>query len=108
MNERKSDFESLCCYMEFAKVSHKGHDCKLKQVTPTVYYDCWQKCKALIAGNRTKRAELLEKLARGQQRSSGSYLNRKTPSTDAEGEWFMTMVTLSRDCSIADVCRTTT
>lgn len=77
----------------------------------------------MIAGNQTKRAELLEKLikdtdlvtrfnsrgesillfliqtvgrqsieqrqyrsARGQQRSSGSYLNRKTPSIDAEGE----------------------
>jgi E3 ubiquitin-protein ligase EDD1 len=77
----------------------------------------------LIAGNQTKRAELLEKLikdtdlvtrfnsrgesillfliqtvgrqsieqrqyrsARGQQRSSGSYLNRKTPSIDTEGD----------------------
>lgn len=116
---------SLCCCTECAKVCHKGHDCKLKQTTPTAYCDCWQKCKckALIAGNQTKRAELLEKLikdtdlvmrfnsrgesillfliqtvgrqsieqrqyrsARGQQRSSGSYLNRKPPSIDAEGE----------------------
>lgn len=116
---------SLCCCTECAKVCHKGHDCKLKQTTPTAYCDCWQKCKckALIAGNQTKRAELLEKLikhtdlvvrfnsrgesillfliqtvgrqsieqrqyrsARGQQRSSASYLNRKTPTIDAEGE----------------------
>ncbi|KAL7038434.1 hypothetical protein ACKWTF_009577 [Chironomus riparius] len=116
---------SLCCCTECAKVCHKGHDCKLKQTTPTAYCDCWQKCKckALVAGNQTKRTELLEKLikdtdlvmrfnsrgesillfliqtvgrqsieqrqyrsTRVQQRSSGSYLNRKTPSIDTEGE----------------------
>jgi len=116
---------SLCCCTECAKVCHKGHDCKLKQTTPTAYCDCWQKCKckALVAGNQTKRTELLEKLikdtdlvmrfnsrgesillfliqtvgrqsieqrqyrsTRVQQRSSGSYLNRKTPSIDADGE----------------------
>jgi E3 ubiquitin-protein ligase EDD1 len=115
----------LCCCTECAKVCHKGHDCKLKQTTPTAYCDCWQKCKckALIAGNQTKRTELLEKLikdtdlvmrfnsrgesillfliqtvgrqsveqrqyrsARVQQRSSGNYLNRKTPSIETEGE----------------------
>ncbi|KAG5682285.1 hypothetical protein PVAND_011645 [Polypedilum vanderplanki] len=116
---------SLCCCTECAKVCHKGHDCKLKQTTPTAYCDCWQKCKckALVAGNQTKRTELLEKLikdtdlvmrfnsrgesillfliqtvgrqsieqrqyrsTRVQQRNSGSYLNRKTPSIDADGE----------------------
>lgn len=117
---------SLCCCTECAKVCHKGHDCKLKQTTPTAYCDCWQKCKckALIAGNQTKRTELLEKLikdtdlvmrfnSRGesillfliqtvgrqsieqrqyrstrvnQQSRSGSYLNRKTPSIDTDGE----------------------
>jgi E3 ubiquitin-protein ligase EDD1 len=55
---------SLCCCTECAKVCHKGHDCKLKQTSPTAYCDCWEKCKckALIAGNQTKRFELLEKL----------------------------------------------
>lgn len=116
---------SLCCCTECAKVCHKGHDCKLKQTTPTAYCDCWQKCKckALIAGNQARRFELLEQLlkdtdlvtrfnsrgepillfliqtvgrqsveqrqyrsTRGQQRSSSAYLNRKTPSLDAEGE----------------------
>lgn len=116
---------SLCCCTECAKVCHKGHDCKLKQTTPTAYCDCWQKCKckALISGNIVRRSELLEQLLkdtdlvtrfnsrgepillfliqtvgrqsveqrqyrsnRGQQRSSSAYLNRKTPSLDAEGE----------------------
>jgi E3 ubiquitin-protein ligase EDD1 len=118
---------SLCCCTECAKTCHKGHDCKLKQTTPTAYCDCWQKCKckALIAGNQTKRTELLERLikdtdlvmrfnSRGesillfliqtssrqsieqrqyrqsarvnQQSRSGSYLNRKTPSIDTDGE----------------------
>lgn len=117
---------SLCCCTECAKVCHKGHDCKLKQTTPTAYCDCWQKCKckALIAGNQTKRTELLERLikdtdlvmrfnSRGesillfliqtvgrqsveqrqyrstrvnQQSRSGTYLNRKTPSIDTDGE----------------------
>lgn len=55
---------SLCCCTECAKVCHKGHDCKLKRTSPTAYCDCWEKCKckALIAGNQTKRFELLEKL----------------------------------------------
>lgn len=116
---------SLCCCTECAKVCHKGHDCKLKQTTPTAYCDCWQKCKckALISGNIVRRTELLEQLlkdtdlvtrfnsrgepillfliqtvgrqsveqrqyrsARGQQRSSSGYLNRKTPSLENEGE----------------------
>ncbi|XP_055677415.1 E3 ubiquitin-protein ligase hyd isoform X5 [Lutzomyia longipalpis] len=56
---------SLCCCTECAKVCHKGHDCKLKRTSPTAYCDCWEKCKckALIAGNQTKRFELLCKLA---------------------------------------------
>lgn len=56
---------SLCCCTECAKVCHKGHDCKLKRTSPTAYCDCWEKCKckALIAGNQTKRFELLSKLA---------------------------------------------
>lgn len=55
---------SLCCCTECAKVCHKGHDCKLKRTSPTAYCDCWEKCKckALIAGNQTKRFELLSKL----------------------------------------------
>lgn len=55
---------SLCCCTECAKVCHKGHDCKLKKTSPTAYCDCWEKCKckALIAGNQTKRFELLNKL----------------------------------------------
>lgn len=55
---------SLCCCTECAKVCHKGHDCKLKRTSPTAYCDCWEKCKckALIAGNQTKRYELLCKL----------------------------------------------
>ncbi|EDS36155.1 hyperplastic discs protein [Culex quinquefasciatus] len=56
---------SLCCCTECAKVCHKGHDCKLKRTSPTAYCDCWEKCKckALIAGNQTKRFELLCKMA---------------------------------------------
>ncbi|XP_055611780.1 E3 ubiquitin-protein ligase hyd-like isoform X2 [Uranotaenia lowii] len=56
---------SLCCCTECAKVCHKGHDCKLKRTSPTAYCDCWEKCKckALIAGNQTKRYELLCKMA---------------------------------------------
>lgn len=56
---------SLCCCTECAKVCHKGHDCKLKRTSPTAYCDCWEKCKckALIAGNQTKRYELLCKIA---------------------------------------------
>lgn len=56
---------SLCCCTECAKVCHKGHDCKLKRTSPTAYCDCWEKCKckALIAGNQTKRFELLCKLS---------------------------------------------
>lgn len=56
---------SLCCCTECAKVCHKGHDCKLKRTSPTAYCDCWEKCKckALIAGNQTKRFELLCRLA---------------------------------------------
>lgn len=55
---------SLCCCTECAKVCHKGHDCKLKQTSPTAYCDCWGKCKckALIAGNQNRRYELLSKL----------------------------------------------
>lgn len=55
---------SLCCCTECAKVCHKGHDCKLKRTSPTAYCDCWEKCKckALIAGNQTKRFQLLNKL----------------------------------------------
>lgn len=55
---------SLCCCTECAKVCHKGHDCKLKRTSPTAYCDCWEKCKckALIAGNQTKRYELLVRL----------------------------------------------
>uniref|UniRef100_A0A336LUN3 HECT-type E3 ubiquitin transferase n=1 Tax=Culicoides sonorensis TaxID=179676 RepID=A0A336LUN3_CULSO len=55
---------SLCCCTECAKVCHKGHDCKLKKTSPTAYCDCWEKCKckALIAGNQTKRFDLLIKL----------------------------------------------
>lgn len=55
---------SLCCCTECAKVCHKGHDCKLKKTSPTAYCDCWEKCKckALIAGNQTKRFDLLAKL----------------------------------------------
>lgn len=55
---------SLCCCTECAKVCHKGHDCKLKKTSPTAYCDCWEKCKckALIAGNQTKRYDLLSKL----------------------------------------------
>lgn len=55
---------SLCCCTECAKVCHKGHDCKLKKTSPTAYCDCWEKCKckALIAGNQTKRFDLLSKL----------------------------------------------
>lgn len=55
---------SLCCCTECAKVCHKGHDCKLKKTSPTAYCDCWEKCKckALIAGNQTKRFALLNKL----------------------------------------------
>lgn len=56
---------SLCCCTECAKVCHKGHECRLKRTSPTAYCDCWEKCKckALIAGNQTKRFELLVKLA---------------------------------------------
>lgn len=56
---------SLCCCTECAKVCHKGHDCKLKRTSPTAYCDCWEKCKckALIAGNQTKRFDLLRELA---------------------------------------------
>ncbi|XP_055716882.1 E3 ubiquitin-protein ligase hyd isoform X7 [Phlebotomus papatasi] len=56
---------SLCCCTECAKVCHKGHDCKIKRTSPTAYCDCWEKCKCktLIAGNQTKRFELLCKLA---------------------------------------------
>ncbi|XP_068157779.1 E3 ubiquitin-protein ligase hyd isoform X1 [Drosophila tropicalis] len=55
---------SLCCCTECARVCHKGHDCKLKRTAPTAYCDCWEKCKckALIAGNLTKRFALLCKL----------------------------------------------
>ncbi|XP_055383009.1 E3 ubiquitin-protein ligase hyd isoform X2 [Condylostylus longicornis] len=55
---------SLCCCTECAKVCHKGHDCKLKKTSPTAYCDCWEKCKckALIAGNQSKRFALLCKL----------------------------------------------
>ncbi|XP_055902383.1 E3 ubiquitin-protein ligase hyd isoform X2 [Eupeodes corollae] len=55
---------SLCCCTECARVCHKGHDCKLKRTSPTAYCDCWEKCKckALIAGNQTKRFSLLCKL----------------------------------------------
>lgn len=55
---------SLCCCTECAKVCHKGHECRLKRTSPTAYCDCWEKCKckALIAGNQTKRFELLCKL----------------------------------------------
>ncbi|XP_034475601.1 E3 ubiquitin-protein ligase hyd [Drosophila innubila] len=55
---------SLCCCTECARVCHKGHDCKLKRTAPTAYCDCWEKCKckALIAGNLTKRFTLLCKL----------------------------------------------
>lgn len=57
--------DSLCCCTECARVCHKGHDCKLKRTSPTAYCDCWEKCKckALIAGNQTKRFSLLSKLA---------------------------------------------
>lgn len=55
---------SLCCCTECARVCHKGHDCKLKKTSPTAYCDCWEKCKckALIAGNQTKRFDLLCRL----------------------------------------------
>lgn len=55
---------SLCCCTECARVCHKGHDCKLKKTSPTAYCDCWEKCKckALIAGNQTKRFDLLTRL----------------------------------------------
>lgn len=56
---------SLCCCTECAKVCHKGHECRLKKTSPTAYCDCWEKCKckALIAGNQTKRFDLLCRIA---------------------------------------------
>ena len=55
---------SLCCCTECARVCHKGHDCKLKQTSPTAYCDCWEKCKckAVKAGHQGARFELLTRL----------------------------------------------
>ena len=55
---------SLCCCTECARVCHKGHDCKLKQTSPTAYCDCWEKCKckAVKAGHQAARFELLTRL----------------------------------------------
>ncbi len=57
--------DSLCCCTECARVCHRGHDCKLKRTSPTAYCDCWEKCRcrSLIGGSQTARAELLGKLA---------------------------------------------
>jgi E3 ubiquitin-protein ligase EDD1 len=55
---------TLCCCSECAQTCHKGHDCRLKQTSPTAYCDCWEicKCKSLIAGDQQKRFELFKLL----------------------------------------------
>lgn len=56
--------DSLCCCTECARVCHKGHDCRLKQTSPTAYCDCWEKCRcrSLIAGAQAVRRVLFSRL----------------------------------------------
>lgn len=55
---------NLCCCTECARTCHKGHDCRLKNSSPTAYCDCWEKCKckSLVAGSQQMRYRLLERL----------------------------------------------
>lgn len=55
---------NLCCCTECARTCHKGHDCRLKNSSPTAYCDCWEKCKckSLVSGSQQMRFRLFERL----------------------------------------------
>ncbi|MCP9265011.1 E3 ubiquitin-protein ligase UBR5 [Dirofilaria immitis] len=55
---------TLCCCTECAYTCHRNHECRLKRTSPTAYCDCWEKCscRALVAGNTTRREKLVSVL----------------------------------------------